>query len=114
VKWRAVGFLMVVVVVFAVGVLAGYRADHYRTARRGEVIPTPALVAKQLIPKGTPGSLVLSQSMYAATTLPWRVVEADAISDPTYLRGRASAVDILPGQQFTETNFTASDASASP
>jgi hypothetical protein len=67
------------------------------------------LVAKQLIRKGTAGSLVLSQSMYAATTLPQNELEVGAISDPTYLKGRASVVDIFPGQQLMETDFTASD-----
>jgi hypothetical protein len=106
VKWRAVGFL-VVVVVFAVG-LAVFRADRDRIRYSRETNPTPVLVANQLIPKGTPGSIVASRSMYAPTTLPPKDVEADAISDPTNLRGRTSVVDIFRGQQLTETNFTAS------
>ena len=114
-KWRAAGFLAVVIG-FAVG-LGGYAYwgdGHYRIAHRGESHPIPALVANQPIPKGTPGSLVLSQSMYAPTTVSPIQVEAGVISDPAFLRGRASAVDIFPGQQLTETNFTESDASASP
>ena len=44
--------------------------DRYRARVGGENAPTPVLVAKQLIPQGTPGTLVASQSMYAPTTLP--------------------------------------------
>jgi Flp pilus assembly protein CpaB len=70
------------------------------------------LVAKQLIPKGTPGTLVASQSMYAPTTLPRKEVEVGAIADPSYLSGRAAAADIFPGQQFTAVDFAAADTAA--
>ncbi len=86
--------------------------DRYRDRVGGENAPTPVLVAKQLIPAGTPGSLVASQSMYAATTLPAKEVEVGAISDPSYLSGRAAAVEIFPGQQFTSTDFAASDTAS--
>ena len=45
--------------------------------------------------------------MYAPTTLPRKEVEVGAIADPQYLSGRAAAVDIFPGQQFTATDFAA-------
>ncbi len=67
------------------------------------------LVAKRLIPRGTPGTLIASQSMYAPKTLPPEEVELGAISDPAYLRGRTAAVDIFPGQQLTATDFAVSD-----
>ena len=41
------------------------------------------------------------------TTLPRKEVEVGAISDPAYLSGRAAALDIFPGQQFTATDFAA-------
>ena len=106
------GFLAAVVV-FAAGYV--YWTDYrYRSDRDPAVNPTPVLVANQLIPKGTSGLVVAYQSMYAPTTLPEKEIEPGAISDPRYLRGRAVAVDIVPGQQLTETNLLASDASASP
>ena len=86
--------------------------DRYRARVGGENAPTPVLVAKQLIPKGTPGTLVASQSMYAPTTLPRKEVEVGAIADPSYLSGRAAAADIFPGQQFTATDFAAADTAA--
>jgi Flp pilus assembly protein CpaB len=86
--------------------------DRYRDRVGSENAPTPVLVAKQLIPAGTPGTLVASQSMYAPTTLPAKEVEVGAISDPAYLSGRAAAADIFPGQQFTATDFAASDTAS--
>lgn len=86
--------------------------DRYRARVGGENAPTPVLVAKQLIPAGTPGTLVASQSMYQPTTLPQKEVEVGAISDPAYLSGRAAATDIFPGKQFTATDFAASDTAA--
>jgi Flp pilus assembly protein CpaB len=86
--------------------------DRYRARVGGENAPTPVLVAKQLIPKGTPGTLVASQSMYTATTLPRKEVQVGAVADPTYLSGRAAAVDIFPGDQFTAVDFAASDTGA--
>lgn len=86
--------------------------DRYRDRVSGENAPTPVLVAKQLIPKGTPGTLVASQSMYAPTTLPQKEVVVGAISDPAYLSGRAAATDIFPGSQLTATSFAASDTAS--
>ncbi|HXF97683.1 MAG TPA: Flp pilus assembly protein CpaB [Gaiellaceae bacterium] len=83
--------------------------DRYRARVSGENAPTPVLVAKQLIPKGTPGTVVASQGMYAPTTLPRKEVEVGAIAQPEYLSGRAAAVDIFPGQQLTAADFAASD-----
>ena len=86
--------------------------DRYRARVSGENAPTPVLVAKQLIPAGTPGTLVASQGMYAPTTLPQKEVVVGAIEDPTYLSGRAAATDIFPGTQLTATSFAASDTAS--
>ena len=50
--------------------------------------------------------------MYAPTTLPQKDVVVGAISDPTYLSGRAAAADIFPGTQLTATSFAASDTAS--
>jgi Flp pilus assembly protein CpaB len=86
--------------------------DRYRARVSGENAPTPVLVAKQLIPTGTPGSIVATNGMYAATTLPAKEVEVGAVADPSYLAGRAAAADIFPGQQITSTDFAASDTTS--
>lgn len=79
--------------------------DRGRIGIEGESAPATVLVAKQLIPHGTPGSLVVSRSMYASTAIPPQEVEVGAIADPAYLRGRTAAADIFPGQQLTSTYF---------
>lgn len=102
------GFGAVLVMVLVVIAFWIYDMRQSRNLGGPGNTPTPALVAKQLIPKGTPGSLMARREMYVQTTRPRPEVEDDAISDPAYLSGRASSVDIFPGQQFTETDFTAS------
>jgi Flp pilus assembly protein CpaB len=86
--------------------------DRYRARVGGENAPTPVLVADRLVPAGTPGSIVASTQMYAATTLPSKEIEIGAIADPQYLVGRAAAVDIYPGQQFTTADFATSDTAS--
>jgi len=86
--------------------------DRYRARVGGENAPTPVLVAKQYIPAGTPGTLIASGTMYAPTTLPRKEVEVGAIADPQYLSGRAASIEIFPGQQFTATDFAASDTAS--
>ena len=82
--------------------------DRYRERVGGSTAPTPVLVAKQTIPAGTPGTIVTGSLMYAATTLPKKEVEEGAIADPQFFVGRAAALEILPGQQITATDFAAS------
>ena len=86
--------------------------DRYRARANGENAPTPVLVAKRLIPKGTPGTLIATQGMYAPTTVPRKEVQVGAISDPSYLAGRAASTDIFPGSQFTTAEFATSASSA--
>ena len=81
--------------------------DRYRARVSGSNAPTPVLVAKQTIPAGTPGTIVTSTALYAATTLPKKEVEEGAIADPQFLTGRAAATDIFPGQQITAADFAA-------
>ena len=86
--------------------------DRYRARVGGENAPTPSLVANRLIPQGTPGTLVAGQQMYTPTTLPRKEIEVGAISDPSYLSGRAAAADIFPGQQITAADFAATDTAS--
>jgi hypothetical protein len=111
-KWRAVGF---VGVVLAVTLLLTY-VNHDRRARPGETSGAVVLVATKLIPKGTPGSLVATNGMYQPTTLPPKEAEIGAVADPSYLAGlpglpRAATTDILPGEQIIASDFDFTAAS---
>lgn len=68
--------------------------------------PVPVLVAKRLISKGTPGSVILNKGMYVAAVLPCSETKPAVIGDPPYLLGKIAAVDLFPGQQLTEADFT--------
>ena len=79
----------------------------------GENAPTPVLVAKQLIPAGTPGTLVASQAhVRADDASAARKSRSGRSPIRQYLSGRAAAVDIFPGQQFTATDFAATDTAS--
>jgi len=104
---RSWAILVGVAAIVLAAILLVVYLDRYRARVSGENAPTPVLVAKQLIPAGTPGTLVASRTMYAPTTLPRKEVEVGAIADPQYLSGRAAAADIFPGQQFTALDFAA-------
>jgi Flp pilus assembly protein CpaB len=82
--------------------------DRYRARVGGASAPTPVLIAKQTIPAGTPGTIVANNGMYTPTTLPKKEVEEGAIADPSFLTGRAAAIEILPGEQLTALDFAAS------
>ena len=92
--------------------VVGFSSQRYRARVGGENAPTPVLVAKQLIPKGTSGVVIASQSMYAPTTLPRKEVEDGAIADPSLLAGHAAAADIFPGQQVTASDLAPADTAA--
>jgi pilus assembly protein CpaB len=87
--------------------------DRYRARVGGANAPTPVLVAKQVIKKGTPGAIVQSQVMYEATTLPRKEVVVGAVEEPQALTGRVATTDIFPGQQLTDADFAASVDSGS-
>jgi len=105
------------VAVVLAAILLMIRHDRYRNHApyNPTTAPTPVLVAKQLIPKGTPGSLAARREMYVPAVLPRKELEGGAIADPQYLSGRVSVQDIFPGEQLTATDFAASDtASVTP
>jgi hypothetical protein len=107
--WIAFVTLAVASVTLAAAILLVVYLDRYRDRVGSEDTPTPVLVAKQLIPAGTPGRLIASQGMYALVTLPKKEVEVGAISDPAYLSGRTAVADIFPGAQLTATDLAVSD-----
>ena len=87
--------------------------DRYRARVGGENAPTPVLVAKQLIPQGTPGTHRRDQlDVRADDASAGRKSRSERSADPSYLAGRAAAVDIFPGQQITSTDFAASDTAS--
>lgn len=64
----------------------------------------PVLVAKQLIPAGTPGHVVAARGMAKVVTdVP---AEVGAIPDPSYLAGRVALHDVFPGELVNVSDFS--------
>ncbi len=85
---------------------------RYKSSVDESATPTPVLVAKRLIPKGTQGSTVAQKQLYQSTAVPSDSVQSGAISDPNALVGRTALTDIYPGAQLTTTNFSAEASTA--
>ena len=87
---------------------------QYRSSVNSSTEPTPVLVAKGLIPKGTSGTVIAEKQLFQAATLPKDDLKVGAISDPAYLNGRVAVADIFPGQQITTADLSVGLTDAIP
>ena len=87
---------------------------QYRSSVNDSTAPTPVLVAKNLIPKGTSGTVIAEKQLFQAATLAKDDLKVGAISDPAYLNGRVAVADIFPGQQITTADLSAGLTDALP
>jgi Flp pilus assembly protein CpaB len=87
---------------------------QYRSSVNNSTEPTPVLVAKNLIPKGTSGTIIAEKQLFQAATLAKDDLKVGAISDPAYLNGRVAVGDIFPGQQITTADLSAGLTDAIP
>ena len=79
--------------------------NRYRNNLDQRNAPVAVLVAKSLIPKGTPGDLIGTKSLFQATSVPRAQLKTGALVDPSTLRGLVALTDIFPGQQLTLSSF---------
>ena len=87
---------------------------QYRSSVNDSTAPTPVLVAKNLIPKGTSGTVIAEKQLFQAATLAKDDLKVGAISDPAYLNGRVAVADIFPGQQITTADLSVGLTDALP
>lgn len=87
---------------------------QYRSSVNDSTAPTPVLVAKNLIPKGTSGIVIAEKQLFQAATLAKDDLKIGAISDPAYLSGRVAVGDIFPGQQITTADLSSGLTDALP
>jgi Flp pilus assembly protein CpaB len=80
--------------------------DRYRSSVNESTAQTPVLVAKNLIPVGTSGTVIAEKQLFQVATYARDDVKIGAIADPAYLQGRAAVADIFPGQQITSADLT--------
>jgi len=88
--------------------------NRYRSSVDSNLQPTPVLVAKRLIEKGTPVSILGPEGLYQLTTIAKKDVKDGAVVDPATIKGRIALDDIYPGQQLTVADFTATPTTAIP
>lgn len=88
--------------------------NRYRSSVSGTKAETPVLVAKNLIPSGTSGTVVAEKQLYQVASYAKDDVKTGAVADPAYLQGRVAVSDIFPGQQITSTDFSAGLSEAIP
>jgi Flp pilus assembly protein CpaB len=79
--------------------------SQYKQDVQGGTVERSALVANQLIPKGTSGSVVVSDSLSKTTTVQQDSVQAGALSSAAGLAGKVATRDIYPGEQITAADF---------
>ena len=78
--------------------------NHYRNSVTNNA-PIKVLVAKSLIPKGTPGDVVGTTGLYQITSYAKSQVKTGAFLDPSTLTGQVALKDVYPGQQLTSADF---------
>lgn len=88
--------------------------NGYRNSVRSSGAPVTVLVAKDLIPKGTPATVVAAQGLLEATTVTRDQLKDGALVDPAAIRSRVAVNDIYPGQQITSADFTVETTDAIP
>ena len=95
----------------AAGVIVLVALSHYRQsvslANKQETI----LVATGTIQKGTSGDLIAKERLYRPTPVLTKDAAAGAITNAAALQGEVALQQILPGQQLTAGDFTASTGS---
>src|SRR4051812_28753068 len=74
--------------------LRQYREDVTSSDR------TRVVVAASLVPKGTPGNVLLEKKMYRLARVRTDDVRAGALTDPSDLDGKAVKADVFPGHQI--------------
>jgi pilus assembly protein CpaB len=79
--------------------------NRYRDSVSASSEPVNVVVARKLIEKGTLGDTVARTQAFEVGDIPRDHVQEGALTDPSALRGRVAATDILPGQQITDASF---------
>jgi pilus assembly protein CpaB len=78
---------------------------QYRSNVNNDGVPTPVLVADQLIEQGASGDTVGAEKLYKLTKIPRDRLKPGAISDASKLRGKVAVAALVPGQQLTDADF---------
>jgi Flp pilus assembly protein CpaB len=91
--------------VSAAGILV-FALGKYKSGLKTTVQQATVLVATANIAKNTPGDTIAAQHLYKSTPIVASQLGVGAISDAGMLAGRTASVNILPGQQLTQADFS--------
>jgi Flp pilus assembly protein CpaB len=110
---RGTALLGLAAAVLAGVVLLAY-LNSYRKSVRTTTEPVTVLVAKNLIEKGTSGTVIASKKLFQPSEITREQAKDGAITDPASIRDRVAQVSIYPGQQLTAADFTVETTTAVP
>lgn len=79
--------------------------SQYKQDVQGGTVERSALIANQVIPKGTSGSVVVGGGMFKPTSVQQVNLQAGALSSAAGLAGKVATRDIYPGEQITAADF---------
>jgi Flp pilus assembly protein CpaB len=96
------------------GVLLVVYLNRYRNSVNNGAEAAPVLIARTLIPQGTPGSVVAQKKLYDLKQIAHSDIKSGAVVDPAYLAGRVATHDIYPGQQITDADISTAVTTALP
>jgi pilus assembly protein CpaB len=85
-----------------------YIHKHESSVKAGGTAAT-VLVAKGVIPKGTPGSAVANNHLFQAIQIRESLLRSGAITDPSTLVGRVATRQIPADAQLTTTDFAGAE-----
>ena len=78
---------------------------RYRNSIEATAAPTPVLVARTYIEKGTSATVLARKDILQPRTVAQEHVQLGAVTDASTLRGRVAVDTIYPGQQITDADF---------
>ncbi len=97
--------LAAVVTAALAGLIIMVFLNQYRRNVNSGGVPTPVLVATELIEQGASGDTLGAAGFFKADDVPRDQLKSGAVTDAATLRGKIAVDDILPGQQLTAADF---------
>jgi Flp pilus assembly protein CpaB len=88
--------------------------NRYRQSVQSDAKAAPVLVARALIPAGTPGRVIAQKQLFALKEIARGDLKTGAVVDSSYLDGRVAVHDIFPGQQITSADVSVNVSTALP
>jgi Flp pilus assembly protein CpaB len=98
-----IAFAVLAAVLAAVVLTAFTRGYKHSVERNGQEVTV--LVAKDALPKGSPGDVIAEKGLFQTTGFARDQVKDGAITDPATLRGMVAAHPLVRGQQITIGDF---------